>query len=292
MTYAPTAVDLSRLPPPALVEVLSYQQILSELKADLVARWPDYDLTALEGSPVTMLLEVFSYRETLLRARINDAARATMLAFARGPDLDHLGALFGIVRLVVRTLPDGTQEMEPDERFRRRLQYAPEAFSMGGPRGAYIFHGLTIDPSVHDCWAWQKAPGRVEVVLAALPGQEVPDAVIARLIDLFAFEDKTPLTDSVSVRRADVIPYSVAARLVIPRGPDPETIRQEAMSALLDYAASRDRIAQTVYSVGIDAALKVPGVETVIRSAPAGDVVTSGSQIARLQSATLDIEVR
>lgn len=292
MTYAPTAVDLSRLPSPDIVEALSFEAILSAMKADLVERWPDFDLASLEGTPAALILEACAYRELLLRERVNDAAKALLIASATGGDLDQLAAFFGVARMVITPAQGSTPAvMESDDSLRRRVQLAPEAFSMGGPRGAYIFHGLSIDSSVHDCWAWQTQPGRVEVVLAAAPGETVSDDVIAKLVDLFAFEEKTPLTDSVSVKRADDLPYDVVATLRLSRGPDPETVKAEAETALRAYAAERDRIAWEVYTVGIDAALKVGGVETVIRTSPASDVIVSDSQIARLGTVSITVEV-
>ena len=36
------AIDLSRLPAPTVVEAINYETVLAALKADLVARWPDF----------------------------------------------------------------------------------------------------------------------------------------------------------------------------------------------------------------------------------------------------------
>ena len=45
------------------------------------------------------MLETAAARETLLRARINDAAKANLVAFAGGGDLDHLAGFYDVVRL-------------------------------------------------------------------------------------------------------------------------------------------------------------------------------------------------
>ena len=94
------AIDLSRLPAPTVVEAIDYETVLAALKADLVARWPDYTAD-LESDPAIKLLEVAAYREVLLRQRVNDAARAVLVATAIGSDLDHLGALLNVARLEV-----------------------------------------------------------------------------------------------------------------------------------------------------------------------------------------------
>ena len=85
------------MPKPAVIEELAFETILAELMADAVARFAaagiDYDVGNLETDPVKIVLEAAAYRETLLRARVNDAARANLLSFAAATDLDHLAGL-------------------------------------------------------------------------------------------------------------------------------------------------------------------------------------------------------
>ncbi|MCC4631857.1 hypothetical protein NYR95_07140 [Xanthomonas dyei] len=83
-----------------------------------------------EADPVYKLLQLFAARELLIRQRANDKAQQTMPAFATGTNLDHLGALFGVARLV---LDPGQSDagvppaFESDVDFRRRrIQLAHE----------------------------------------------------------------------------------------------------------------------------------------------------------------------
>lgn len=46
-----------------------------------------------------LLIDQQAYRETLIRAGINDAARQNLLAFSRAPVIDYLGELQGVFRL-------------------------------------------------------------------------------------------------------------------------------------------------------------------------------------------------
>jgi phage-related baseplate assembly protein len=49
-------IDLSRLPAPAVIEPLDFEQILSALKADLISRDPELaDTLSLESEPLTKL---------------------------------------------------------------------------------------------------------------------------------------------------------------------------------------------------------------------------------------------
>jgi len=91
------SIYLPELPAPGVVEELDFEEILAAMKADLLSRDPAYG-ELLESDPAMKLLEVCAYRELLLRQRVNEAARAVMVAFAVGSDLDHLAALFGLER--------------------------------------------------------------------------------------------------------------------------------------------------------------------------------------------------
>ena len=82
--------DLSSLPHPSVIEALSFEAIFGALQADFQSRYPQYS-ALLASDPAIKLLEVAAYREVLLRNRINAAAKASLLAFATGSDLDICG---------------------------------------------------------------------------------------------------------------------------------------------------------------------------------------------------------
>lgn len=72
-------IDLSQLPEPEVIENLDfetiYQQLLGDFREAMAGEWT----AEVESDPVLKLLQLAAYRELLLRARINDAARAVML---------------------------------------------------------------------------------------------------------------------------------------------------------------------------------------------------------------------
>lgn len=63
-----TAVDLSQLPAPSVVETLDFETILQAMLDDLLARDPDFS-ALVESDPAYKILEVAAYRELLLRQR-------------------------------------------------------------------------------------------------------------------------------------------------------------------------------------------------------------------------------
>lgn len=146
----------SALPAPAVVELLDFEAIVAEIKADLLERYPEAaTVLDLESEPLVKLLESFAFRELLFRARVNDAARAHLLAFATGSDLDHLGALFGISRMAG----------ENDDRLRLRIQLRIAALAGQGTREHYELVAMTASANVRAAYAIQPRPGYVHVVL-------------------------------------------------------------------------------------------------------------------------------
>ncbi|WP_275272638.1 baseplate J/gp47 family protein, partial [Pantoea ananatis] len=157
-------IDLSQLPAPNVVETLDYETLLAERKATLISLYPADEqasvarVLALESDPLVKLLQENAYREVILRQRINEAAKAVMVAWANGSDLDQLGANNGVTRLVLTpadntVTPPVEAVMERDEDFRARIAAAFEGLSVAGPSGAYEFHARSADGRVADASA-------------------------------------------------------------------------------------------------------------------------------------------
>lgn len=153
-------IDLSQLPAPQIVDVLDFETLLAERKAEFVALHPKDEQEAvirtleLESEPVTKLLQENAYRELLLRQRINEAAQAVMVAYAMGGDLDQIAANYNVKRLTVTpadndAVPPVAAVMESDEALRLRVPAAFEGLSVAGPTAAYEFHARSADGRVN-----------------------------------------------------------------------------------------------------------------------------------------------
>lgn len=284
-----TPVDLSRLPPPDIVEALDFEVILAALKADFIARWPAFS-TDLESDPVVKLLETAAYRELTVRQRVNDGARATMLATATGADLDNLAALLGVERLVVT--PGDPPVLEPDADLRQRAALALEGYPSAGSAGAYRFHALSASGGVADVAILSPTPGTVRVAVLARAGYGVPDADLLAVVRAQLTADHVrPLTDTVEVVPAAVTPYAVTATLHVEPGPDIETVRRAAEGAVLAYAADRRRLGAYVATSGIAAALHQPGVRRVALLSPTADIAPAADGAGHCSAVTVSAEV-
>lgn len=291
-----TPIDLSTVPAPNVVEALSYEAILAAMLADLQAR--DTAFTALvESDPAYKILEVAAYRELLIRQRVNDGARAVMLAYATGSDLENLSALFGVTRKTLdegdaTALPPIPPTFETDAALRYRTQLALEGLSTAGPIGAYQFHALSVD-GVKDAGIQgppDTDPGEVLVTILSATGSGTAGAPLIAAVDAaLNAEDVRPLTDQVTVQSATIVSYEVIATLYIPTGPDPTAVQTAALASVQAYVESRHRVGLDVRLSGLYAALHVGGVERVTLSAPGivADLVTTAVQAPYCTDITL-----
>lgn len=286
-------VDLSGLPFPAVIEPLDYELVLGEMKVDFVSRWPEYQMAGLETDPAVVVLQEGAYRETLVRGRVNDAARAVMLAFAEGPDLDNLAAFYKTLRRVLAEA-DGPSPavLESDAEFRARVQIAPEALSVAGPAGAYLYHAMSAHPAVKSAGVYVPAPGQVHVLPLVRGGDGIPDsAVLDAVRRRLRADDVRPLTDVVTVRAPVRVEFSVAARLAIPPGPDGEIVRAAARARLDHYLAVRHAVGREIYRSGLIGALQVEPIESVMLDEPAADIEVGADQVGWCTGIDLSTEV-
>ena len=278
------AIDLSRLPAPDVVEALDYEAILAAIIVDLGERIPDYVVS--EADPAYKILEAAAYRELLLRQRVNDAARAVMLPYARGADLDNLAALLGVERQVVDPGdPDAVPPVEPthetDERLRQRAQLALSAVSTAGPVSSYRFHALSASPDVLDAAVASPAPGSVTVTVLSREDDGEADAdLLAAVTAALSDESVRPLGDVLTVQSATIVEYQVTAELTTGTGPDAAAVLAAAREEVTAYVASARRIGANVPLSALYAALHRPGVEAVALTAPAADVAVTAVQAA------------
>ena len=274
-------VDLSSLPSPKVVEELDFEAIFQELLADFKKRRPEYD-ALLESDPVIVALQTAAYRELLLRNRINEAAKANMLAYATGSDLDNLAAFFGVERL----------EGEQDDRLCYRARLSLESLTTAGSEKAYQFHVLSASPLVKSVSVLTPAEGRVLITILSTEGNGVADGELIRAVgDYVSAEDKRPLTDHVVVQSAKIVPFSVRAKVFVFAGPSVSITREEFTANLQRYLGKQHHIGSVIALSGIFDALHAEGVQKIKLLSPAEDVITTKEQAAYCSGIELEMEI-
>jgi phage-related baseplate assembly protein len=268
-------VDLSQLPAAAVVEDVDYESLLEAWKARVIELDPSLaDVLALESDPLVIDGEATAYQAMLLYQRINEAAKAVMLATATGDDLDNLAALVATER----------QDDESDERLRQRTQMALEGITTAGSRGSYVYHALSAHAHVVDVDAYSPASGAVVVtVLSAENGGTPDDALLSAVTAALNAEDVRPLTETVIVQGAAVVDYEIKATLHIDPGPDPELVRTAAIEAVNAYISDTSRLGRPITRGAIYAALYQPEVRRVVLIDPPADQLLERYQVGRCQ---------
>lgn len=287
-----SAIDLPSLPAPDIVETIDFETILAVLVAEYQTLNPDWDAT-IESDPVLKLLQVCTTREVHLRQRTNDATKGVMLAYAKGSDLDHLGALFGVQRQIVtpadlEASPPVEAVMESDDRLRQRIQLALESYTTAGSVGAYTFHAMSADASVKDVHVSSPTAGTVEISVLSVEGDGTPSGDLLNSVTLATTaEDVRPLCDKVLITAPSIISYDITAELTFYDGPDQEVVRAAAQAAAEQYAADHHRLGHDITLSGLFHALHQTGVQNVTLTSPAADIPVDGNEAAWLNNITV-----
>ncbi|MDQ8022188.1 MAG: baseplate J/gp47 family protein [Moraxellaceae bacterium] len=288
-------IDLSQLPPPDIIEPAEFEALLAERKAALVALHPVEERAAiaqtleLESEPIVKILQENAYRELLLRQRVNESARAVMLAFATGADLDQLAANFNVKRLVVQegnpsAVPPVPEVLESHAALRERAQGAFEGLSVAGPRLAYEQKARSADGRVADASAISPEPCEVLVSVLQIDGDGTasPD-VLAIVAGALSEEDVRPLGDRVTVQSGEIVGYEIEAVIYPPPGPEAEPIVAAARARAEAYRDERRRLGRSIRRSALFKALHVDGGYVDLIK-PAADIVLDRTQAAHCTS--------
>ncbi|SDI78131.1 baseplate J/gp47 family protein [Variovorax sp. OV700] len=289
-------IDMSQLPAPQVIEPLDYETIYQRKLAEFQAAYPDFTLV-LESDPAVKLLEVIAYQELVMRQRINDAAKACMLAYAVGADLDNQAANLGVTRLEVtpanlNAVPPIEAVMESDDRLRERAQMAFEGLTTAGPIESYRFHAMTASAHVVDAGVDSPLPGTVRVSILTDNDSGLPDEAQLTLVRNALNQEKIrPLCDLVTVQAAQILESPIVAVLHRKNGPVAEVAEQAGRIALDKWLVKIRKLGAGLARSGIDAALHQPGIDRVELTSPAVDVLCDRTQWVRVSSITITEEV-
>jgi phage-related baseplate assembly protein len=273
-------IDFARLPPPQVIEEIDYEKLVVIYQQQVLEKNPTLaNALKLEQSPTNVILEAEAYGEMIVRERINAAARASMLPFAQGSDLDVIGARFNVQRM------DG----ELDARFRRRIQLSMESFTTAGSPGSYIFHALSTTTAIKDASAVaERGTGRVTVTIMADGTDPVPtQAVIDAAYDRLMSDGIKPLTDDISVLPVTKIPADILANITLYPGPDASLVISDINKALNALRSRVSQIGRDLKRSAVLAALTQEGVQNV--ETDFQDINVGDSAVVWIASASVNV---
>ena len=286
-------IDLNNLPVPKVVQELSYETLLAQRKAKFLSLQENDDMRQhwqarlqLESEPVVKLLEENAYLELLLRTHINESAKAVMLAYATGSDLDQLGALFGIKRLITQAEDLNAHQPIPpqhedDERFRTRIQMSLEGLTTAGSRASYEFHALSTSTKIKDVDVTSPNAGTVKVAILSTEEQGTADSDLINAVkEKLNAEHIRPLTDTVLVESAVILPYEIRATLTLYPSVLESVVMANVNQAITHYTNKQHLLGIDITLSGIYSALHQEGVQNVKLTQPLEDLIVQPHQAA------------
>ena len=302
---APTSIDLSRLPAPAAIEPLDFEQLFAAFMDRFQAAWgearaldpslPAYDVGTLETDPIVILGQADAYLRLLDRQRVNDAIKAVLAPLARGADLDNVVARQGIARLAVVPASEGQPAiMETDAALLRRYLLSFDR-PAAGSAGRYLYEAWTAAPALADVRVNGRAVhgriGDTDVVIAGTGGADATPEQIAGVEAAVLHENVKPEAVGVAVIPATRTESRVEQTIVVPAGPDAELVRAEAEARVRAVAASRMLIGAAVPRALVAGAAFGPSVLDVIHVAPATDIAAQPYAIPVATEFVIGVEV-
>ncbi|ASN71629.1 putative tail protein [Uncultured Caudovirales phage clone 2F_1] len=287
-------VDLSSLPFPNVLEQVDFETELQACKDELVSRDPELvEALSFESEPLVKLLETFAYRFLLKTGQTNAKAKALMLAYATGADLDHLASNRGVYRLTIipaqpNANPPVEAVMESDEALRRRTHLQPESMSAGST-GAYQFWGLSSHGHVKDIAVETPKEGHVNIWVQSHL-DEIASQELLNIVDQTLDPDtRRPATDWVHVKAAEPETWQLNATLVLFPGPDSAVVKAAAEADALLYTQQTSSLGYDVTRSGLFRALHQGGVQNVVLDSPAADIVLTKNKYAKCTAIRINI---
>lgn len=281
-------IDFAALPMPAIIEELDFEQLLGAVIADLRDRFAaagiDYDVGNLESDPVKIILEAATYQcNLLIRARINDAARANLVPFAKGSDLDHLAAFYDVTRL----------PGEKDDALRERVILAVSGRSTAGPANWYRAAARRASVRVKDAAVYRVGTGPdIRIAVLATDNFGEPDAALLTAVrDMVTSDGVRVISDRVEVVAATSTTVNVAADIwLLPSAP--QTVFEGLEAALRGALQTQGGLGFDVTRSWLTAMLHQPGVHKVQLAAPMGDTIVGDNAAAKFGTVLLTYKGR
>lgn len=305
MTYAPTSIDLSRVPVPAIIEPLNAETLIADFITRFKAIWeearasnpslPAYDVEQLETDPVVIVGQAFAFLRLLDRQRVNDGIKALLATEAKGTNLDAVVARQNVERLVL-TPANGPMPalMESDVSLLRRYLLSFDR-AAAGSRDCYLYQAFTAWPLMHDArvngHAIHGRRGDTDVVIIGPLGAIASPAERALVTAAVLADHVKPEAVSVAVIDATPLEYSVEMVIEVPPGPDAEIIRTEVVDRVRATGNARMLIGGEIPAGLLAGAAYGPNVIKVRDLAPV-EIAAEPYTLPVLANIAITLEIR
>lgn len=253
MIYAPSTIDLSRVPVPKVIEELDHETLYQAFVARFLAAWqeeraldptlPLYNVEKLESDPAGIAGEAWSFLRFLDRQRVNDVIKSILAPLATGTDLDAIAASRNVIRQEVKAATDDAPAvMQSDAELLRDYLLSFDK-AAAGSRDRYLYEAWRAWPGMLDArvngFDVHGRRGDTDVVIIGPNGEPATAAQKAVVSSAVRAPHVKPEAVSVAVLDAVRLEYDAAFMIEVPPGPDPELVRVEAVSRVRKAAQNR-----------------------------------------------------
>lgn len=288
-----TTLDLAALPPPQIIAEVDYEAIVARQNAAFQAEWsalravypdlPEYDVSMLETDPAVIINQAESYREVSLLAAINDAARARLLAFAQGSDLDQLAAFYDVVR----------QPGEADTRLKTRVILAIQGRSTGGPKERYKSVVMNADVRVASVEPYRiyRSPLIYIAVFSTEPNGIASADLLTKVRAALTDENVQLMNDEFVVSSAILTVANLAFDIWLLPDADEATVTR-AVAALRAAWAVEQMLGRDLVREWWVSKLMIAGVHKVVATSPSADILAAPSEALAIGAVTATLRGR
>ncbi|WP_455474731.1 baseplate J/gp47 family protein [Bartonella sp. B30(2025)] len=266
---------------PEIISELSFEEIRAACLAHLKELLPEY--TFLESDPAIKVIEAFSYRELLLRQRINEAARDNILAFATGASLDALGEWHGVYRM----------KDESDDRYRERIKLHARSGKGSGTEPYYKFVALSADNRVKDAIVYRN--GKDPTIHVALFGNNKQETASPDLLEKVS----EALHEKDVIMTNDTIIVHAAVAKVVDLEADVWLLPETALTILAQMEENLRSAWRQEQMLGRELSLSwwvsklmIGGVQKVIALEPMEDIAVLDKEVLSVGKVTLNFKGR
>lgn len=108
------------------------------------------------------------------------------------------------------TVSDGGSDQATDDEFYALMRSSMDAFSTAGAIGSYIYHAKSVSTEIADVIVVSPEPGYVDIYTLMDDGTIATKEIKEKVLAACNADTVRPLTDFVSVKDAETIPYNIA----------------------------------------------------------------------------------
>lgn len=174
-------------------------------------------------------------------------------------------------------------DIESDERYRSRIQEAPEAFTCAGPVASYKSLARAVHQDIAEVSVWSPKAGVVDVRPVMKNGELPSETILKKVYDALNADTVRPITDTVIVAAPELVPYDLDVDWWLLKSHETllTTTKKAVEAAAAQYIAwQRATPGRDINPTRLISLMEQAGARRVVVKSPAFTILTA-CQLAR-----------